>query len=88
MAHRSRRYCQERQGTTTTREDRRSHSRSHDESDRKPEGMVRTREDGRGHHRYHDELNYKLVGVRSEDCTVTAVVEGLPEGELQLNLLR
>ena len=66
----------------TTREDRRSHSRSHDESDRELEGMVRTREDRHGHCHYPDELNHEPVGERSEDGTVTAVAEGLPEGEL------
>ena len=81
MSHRSRRYHQGRQGTAT-REDRCSHSRSHDESDRELEGTVRTREDGCGHHCSHDELNHELVGERSEDDTVTAVVEELPEGEL------
>ena len=88
MSHRSRRCHQGRQGTVT-REERRSHSRSHDESDREQEGTVRTREDGCGHHCSHDELNHEHVGERSADDTVTAVAEELPEGELSTqDLLR
>ncbi len=61
MSHRSRRYRQGRQGTATTREDRRSHSRSHDESDREQEDMVRTREDRCGHRRCHDEWSVSVL---------------------------
>ena len=48
--------------------------------------MVRTREGGRGHRRSHEESNHEPVGERSEDGTVTAVAEGLPEGELSPQL--
>ncbi len=44
---------------------------------------------GRRHRRSHDELDHEPVGERSEDGTITAVVEGLPEEELSTqDLLR
>ena len=63
MSHRSQRNCQGRQGTATTREDRRSHSRSHDVSDCEPEGTVRTKEDGRSHSLSCDESDREPQGM-------------------------
>ena len=44
--------------------------------------MVRTREDRHGHRCYEDGLDHEPVDELSEDGIITAVVEGLPEGEL------
>ena len=56
----------------TTREDRCSHSRSHDKSGRKLEGMVRTREYGHGQSLSHDESDRALEGMHGKIGIVTA----------------